>query len=100
MADYRLTPRAKRDLADIWRTIAIDNESAADRLIGRFFDKFALAAIHPEMGPPRPEIAVNARLIIEGRYLAIYEPTLYGVLIVSVVHGARDPSRWLDDTDR
>jgi toxin ParE1/3/4 len=100
VADYRLSPRAKHDLRDIWHTIAVENERAADALIGRFFERFALAAAHPEMGPARPEIAASARLIIEGRYVAIYEPAPYGVLIVAVVHGARDRSHWLDETDR
>ena len=95
MPKYRLTPRAQRDLRDIWRSIAGDNERAADKLIAKLFDKFELVAAHPEMGPARPEIAEEARLIIQGRYLAIYEPAPYGVLVVAVVHGMRDPSTWL-----
>lgn len=72
MSDYCLTPRAQDDLRGIWRTIAAENEPAADRLIDRLFDKFALAARHPEMGIARPDIADRARLLIEGRYVAIY----------------------------
>jgi hypothetical protein len=44
----------------------------------------------------RPEISPVARLIIEGRYIAIYEPTNYGAEIVVVVHGMREPTTWLD----
>ncbi len=95
MSDYRLTPRAQNDLREIWRTIAAENEPAADCLIDRLFDKFDLAARHPEMGVARPDIAERARLLIEGRYLAIYEPTAYGILVVAVVHGMRDPSHWM-----
>lgn len=71
MASYKLTPRAQQDLRDIWRNIAIENEPAADNLLNRFFEKFELVALHPEMGPARPKIAATVRLIIEGRYIAI-----------------------------
>lgn len=95
MAEFRLTPRAEQDLRDIWRTIALDNEPAADRLIRRVLDKFELAAGQPGMGSPRPELSPTARILVEGRYLAIYEPQGYGILVVAVVHGMRDPAHWL-----
>jgi toxin ParE1/3/4 len=56
VADYKLTPRAQQDLRDIWRTIAAENEPAADKLLNRLFDKFELVALNPEMGPPRSEL--------------------------------------------
>ncbi|MCY1740621.1 type II toxin-antitoxin system RelE/ParE family toxin [Ensifer sp. SL37] len=87
-----MTPRAQRD---IWHKIAMDNERAADKVVNKLFDKFELAAMHPEMCPARPDVAAAARLLIEGRYIAIYEPTPYGVVIVAVVHGMRDPAIWL-----
>jgi len=95
VAEFRLTPRAEQDLRDIWRTIALDNEPAADRLIRRVIDKFELAAGQPGMGSPRPELSPTARILVEGRYLAIYEPQSYGILVVAVLHGMRDPERWL-----
>lgn len=33
--------------------------------------------------------------LIEGNYIIIYEPEPEGILAVAVVHGARDPARWL-----
>ena len=96
MSKYKLSPRAQRQIRLIWRDIAVENEAAADRLFGKLFDKFQLVAEHPSMGPARPEIGPLVRLIIEGRYIAIYEPTGYGVEIVAVVHGMREPSKWLD----
>jgi plasmid stabilization system protein ParE len=95
VASYKLTPRAQQDLRDIWFNIAAENEPAADNLLNRLFEKFQLVALHPEMGPARPEIAATVRLIIEGRYIAIYEPAPYGILIIAIVHGMRDPSQWL-----
>lgn len=95
MAEARLTPRAEHDLRDIWLAIALDNESAADRVIRRLLTKFDLAAEQPGMGSPRPELSKTARILVEGRYLAIYEPQTYGILVVAVVHGMRDPTQWL-----
>ena len=95
MARYRLTPRASQDLRDIWHTIAIDNEKAADKLLTRIFEKLDLAAQHPKMGTARPELSVTARVLIEGRYIVIYEPQPDGVLVVAFVHGMRDPEHWL-----
>ncbi|MGV1761709.1 type II toxin-antitoxin system RelE/ParE family toxin [Rhizobium sp. A22-96] len=92
----QLSPRAQRQMRDIWHNIASHNEPAADRLLQKLFEKFEMVAIHPEMGPARPEISKGAWLVVEGRYIAIYEPVDYGAEIVAVVHGMREPSSWLD----
>lgn len=95
MADYTLTPRAEEDLRAIWRTIAAENESAADKLLRRILDRLSLAARQPRMGSPRPELSATARLLVEGRYVIIYEPIPSGILAVAIVHGMRDPETWL-----
>lgn len=95
MARYRLTPRAEQDLRDIWRSIAVDNESAVDRLVRRIFDRLDLAASQQQMGRARPELSETARTLVEGRYVIIYEPASDGVLVVAVVHRMRDPENWL-----
>lgn len=95
MARYRLTARAEQDLRDIWRTIAADNERAADALLLRVLNKLEFAAGQPNMGAARPELSDTARILIEGRYIVIYEPMPYGVLAVAIVHGMRDPEQWL-----
>jgi toxin ParE1/3/4 len=89
------SPRAEEDLRDIWRIIALDNEAAADALLLRILDKADLAATQPNMGTPRPELSPTARLLIEGRYVILYEPMSYGVFVAAVVHGARDVENWL-----
>lgn len=95
MPKYTLSPRAEDDLRGIWRDIAPDNERAADALLRRILDKAELAAAHPHMGSPRPELSPTARILIEGRYIAIYEPMPYGILVVAVVYGPRDVENWL-----
>lgn len=95
MAKYILSPKAERDLKEIWRQIAPDNERAADGLLTRILDKAELAAGQPLMGSPRPEFSPSARILIEGRYVVIYEPMPYGIFIAAVVYGGRDMSNWL-----
>ena len=90
MAKVRTTPLAEADLEDIWLTIALDDGAAADRLLRRIADKLERLATFPEMGAPRPDIAPSARLLVEGSYLVLYEIEPGGVVIVRVVHGARD----------
>ncbi|UZX11407.1 type II toxin-antitoxin system RelE/ParE family toxin [Methylocystis sp. MJC1] len=95
MARVALTPAAESALFDIWATVALDNVRAADGLFQRIMKKARLAAENPLMGAPRPELGPNARILIEGRYLIIYEPAEDGVTIIAIVHGARAPESWL-----
>ncbi|MDA5633942.1 MULTISPECIES: type II toxin-antitoxin system RelE/ParE family toxin [Rhizobium/Agrobacterium group] len=96
MAKYIFSLGAEEDLRKIWRDIAHRNEPAADALLRRIFDKVELAADHPFMGASRPELSPTARILIEGRYIIIYEPTAYGIFIVAIVYGPRDLDNWLD----
>jgi plasmid stabilization system protein ParE len=95
VAKYLLSPRAEEDLRDIWRSIAPENERAADALLTRILEKAELAAEHPHMGSPRPALSPTARILIEGRYVAIYEPMPYGIFVVAVEYGPRDVENWL-----
>ena len=81
MASVKLTPRAESDLFEIWSSIAADNVRAADGLIQRIMRSGELAATQPLMGAPRPELSPTARILVQGRYIAIYEPMPDGVLI-------------------
>lgn len=95
MAKVRFTPRAEADLFEIWSTIAADNRRGADAFVQRVMHKVELAAEQPFMGAPRPELSATARLLIEGRYVVVYEPEADGVLVVTIVHGMRDPDLWM-----
>jgi toxin ParE1/3/4 len=88
-------PQAESDLEDIWFTIAADNPAAADGVIRRVMRKAELACDFPEMGAPRPELSPTARILVEGRYVVIYEPHADGISVIAVVHGMRDPESWL-----
>ena len=95
MASTSLTPRAEAQLYEIWSNIALDSPRAADAWFQRVMRKIHLAADLPHMGAPRPELSATARILVEGRYIVIYEPQADGVKVVAIVHGARDPASWL-----
>jgi toxin ParE1/3/4 len=95
MGRFVLSPNAEAGLRKIWQDIAADNEPAADRLFWRIMDKIELATGQPFMGAPRPELSPTARLLIEGRYVIVYEPDLLGIQVIAIVHGMRDIDNWL-----
>ena len=90
MGRFRLSPRAKADLADIRRYIAQDNPEVANRFAGEFFDLFHLLAKNPEIGQQRNELRENLRSMSHGNYVVFFYPMKDGVEIAGVVHGARD----------
>ncbi len=95
MASARYTPRAEQDVRDIWSYIAVNSVTAADSLLTRIFEKVDLAATQPLMGAARKDLSPTARILVEGNYVLVYEPTADGLLVVTVVHGARNPEEWL-----
>lgn len=86
----RRLPQAVDDLFDIWATLAVDNEHAADRLIERFYAAEDLLGAFPEIGEARPEIAMDLRKWTVSPYVMLCRVTSDAVEIVRVVHGARD----------
>lgn len=83
-------PQAERDLIQIWRYIADDNETAADRLLDRFADVAEKLAAHPEAGRPRPELAEDLRSFVVGNYILFYLASRTQLIVVRVL------SRYLD----
>ncbi len=96
MAKLRFTPRAESDLEDIWKAIATENLPAADRTVARILEKLRTACGFPQMGARRPDLSNSARILIAGVYIVIYEPQEEALLVVAIVHGKRDPDRWLE----
>lgn len=90
MSRFRLSPRAKTDLAEIRRYIAQDNPPAADHFVGEFFDLFFLLARNPEIGQKRSELRPNLCSISHGNYVVFFYSMREEVEIAGVVHGARD----------
>lgn len=92
---YRLSNKATTGLAKIWTDIAKDNPVAADALYFRIFEKIESAAIHPNIGAPRPELGDNVRMLVEGNYKILYVPMKNGIVVTAIVHARRLPANWL-----
>jgi toxin ParE1/3/4 len=91
----RYTARARRDLIDIWLEVSEVNPAAADELYNRLEARVEILRRFPQSGPRRPDIAPEARALIELPYLILYRIIPEGVQIVRVLHGARHIDRAL-----
>ena len=85
-----LTLDAQADLREIWNHIAQDSVFQADRLLARFSLKFDYLACHHGLGRPRPELAQSCRSYPLGKYCFYFRPTEDGILLLRVLHSARD----------
>jgi len=83
-------PRASADLSEIWEFIAGDNIQRADEFIDRIDEKFRALAEQPLMGRERRELGPGIRSIAMAPYVIFYEALPDRVMIVRVLHGARD----------
>lgn len=90
VSKLHFTHRAREDLLDIWVYIAAQNPSAADRVFDRIEESCWRLRDFPQVGPARPDIAENARILIIERWLALYRLIDDGVQVVRIVDGARD----------
>ncbi len=83
-------PQARRDLIEIWNYIADDSVRSADALIHRVDAKLTLLATNPKLGRVRDELSAGLRSISVGRYILFYQIMPDGILLVRVLHSARD----------
>jgi toxin ParE1/3/4 len=87
----RFTSSAESDLLELWLTIAEENPVAADESLDSIQSTVSLLATQPEMGRARPELAEGLRSFpTRTPYIIFYLQENDGVLIVRVLHHARD----------
>jgi toxin ParE1/3/4 len=77
-----VTPRAAADLEDIGDYIALDNPTAAARVVDRLEELSILLADHPRIGTARDDIATGVRAFPIGSYLILFRSLDDGVEIV------------------
>jgi toxin ParE1/3/4 len=92
-ATIHQTATARRDLLQIWAYIAVDNLTAADNLLDLIDEKIQLLAESPGLGPRRPELGRSLRSFPVGHYIIFYRRRRDGILLVRVLHGARNLRR-------
>jgi len=91
MALVRFTSSAESDLLELWLTIAEDNPVAADESLDSIQATVSLLGTQPEMGRARPDLADRLRSFPTSTpYVIFYVPHEDGLLIVRVLHHARD----------
>jgi plasmid stabilization system protein ParE len=89
--NYRISRRADTDIERICDHIAEDNPDAADRLDEQIHRAIQLLAKFPRMGHPRADVKDKRYLFwAVGGYVIAYRMEQNELLVVRVLHGARD----------
>ena len=97
MADVRLSAEAQADLIEIDEYGAEQfSPDIADIYSRGFNEVFSLLRRHPLAGAPKPELGRNLRCIAHRRHRIFYTVSNEVVLIVRIIHHARDAQRILN----
>jgi len=101
MSAAELSPRARRDLLGAVRWIAKDNPAAARALRDAVAQAAHRIATHPDIGSLRPDLADEPYrfVILTGfPYVIVYNAERKPLLIVRILHTARDIPEVLKDS--
>lgn len=90
MAQFTVSPTARRDITDIWKYIAADSVHHATRWREQLYELFLLLAAQPRIGLASDELEPGTRRFPFGNYLIYYRITRRGIQVTHVVHGKRD----------
>jgi toxin ParE1/3/4 len=93
MADVILSRAALRDLDRIVHRIAIEDPDAARRFRDRILTRIDLLRDLPESANPRPEFGAGIRTLPIGRYIVFLRVKMPKVIVLRIIHGARDLPR-------
>lgn len=94
MAKYRISRRADADLNAIWDYIARDSIEAADRVEAEIHSEIKRLAETPGMGHAREDVGnPSYRFWRVYSYLVAYRMEGRTLIVVRVIHGARDLRR-------
>ena len=90
------TAEAIADLDALWNYIAENNPTAADRFVDELHQCFESLSKSPEIGELQPLLADGTyRRFSYRNYVIYYRPMDDGIVLVRVLHGARDHERLL-----
>ncbi len=86
-----ITETAWSDLLAITTYVAADSRSAADRLLDQLYEACVGLGETPEAWPVVPRYAdLGVRRRVVGNYLVFYRVIADSVVVLHVLHGARD----------
>lgn len=93
MADFELTTAAADDLADIYHyTYSEHGEGQAERYVSQIEERLPILASNPVLGHAIHGITRYRRFNV-GRHAIIYRKGKTGIVVVRVIHGARNIDR-------
>ena len=84
------TARAERDIDQITDWIARDNEIAAIKWLSELDEKLSIIAQSPGIGTDRSNLRPGVRSYAFGNYLIFFKVNKSGVVVLRIIHGARD----------
>lgn len=89
---FRLAPRARADLDEIWDYIFTESgsETIADQVLDEINARFDVLAVWPQAGRRRDELGHGLRSHAVGSYIIFYRLAREDVVIQRVLHGRRD----------
>jgi toxin ParE1/3/4 len=87
-----ILPNAQIDLDDIWDEVAVVDFNRADQFVAKIETRISSLAQLPDRGFNRSDLFPNTRVLIEGNYLIFYQVKEVRVIVMRVVHGARELS--------
>jgi toxin ParE1/3/4 len=90
MARLTITESARADLREIRAYIAKDNPAAARRVVERLRAQARKLAATPGIGRHREDLRPELFSFPVGRHILFYRPQPGGIVLVRVLHGARD----------
>jgi toxin ParE1/3/4 len=97
MAEIKWTDEANKWLKDIFDYIALDNPSAASKVVSGIYEKAQVLRDFPEIGfKYRSEPEGDIRILLYGHYrIAYLVKDREEIHILGVFHGALDIDRYL-----
>lgn len=92
-----MTDAAEADLAEIWAYIASEaSEEIASRFVAAIKVAFEPLRHFPLAAPAREGLAPSLRVTFHNPYAIYYKPLPDAVVIIRVLHGARDVTAFAD----
>jgi toxin ParE1/3/4 len=99
MARVIRSRQAQRDISEIWTYIAQKSEDRADLVLRKINEKLDTCLMFPTSGRRRPRFGKHIRTVSAAGFRIFYEPVDDGILVVRVLHGARDDRRAFFEED-
>jgi antitoxin ParD1/3/4/toxin ParE1/3/4 len=93
---YEVSAEADNDLFEVWRRIARDSVSLANRIESEFHASFESLGRMPGQGHTRKDLTGKAVLFFPlYSFLIVYQPHVRPIRIMAVLRGKRDVKRIL-----